>query len=40
MPTPKHQLENPLIEKLRTLKYKYRQHIRDRATLSSAGVAA
>jgi hypothetical protein len=40
MPTPGHQLENPFIEKLRTLKYKYRQDIRDRATLPSAGVAA
>lgn len=40
MPTPKHQLENSLFEKLRTLKYMYRQDIHDRATLPSAGVAA
>ena len=40
MPTPEHLLENSLIEKLRTLKYEYRQDIRDRATLPSPGVAA
>jgi hypothetical protein len=40
MPTPEHQLENSLIEELRTLKYKYWQDIRDRATLPSVGVAA
>ena len=40
MPTTEHQLENSLIEKLRTLKYKYRQDIRDRVTLPSPGVAA
>jgi type I restriction enzyme R subunit len=33
MPTPEHQLENALIEKLRGLKYEYRQDIRNRAAL-------
>jgi type I restriction enzyme R subunit len=33
MPTPEHQLENALVEKLRCLKYEYRQDVRDRATL-------
>ena len=33
MPTPENLLEDALIEKLRSLKYQYRQDIRDRATL-------
>jgi type I restriction enzyme, R subunit len=33
MPTPEHQLENALIEKLRGLKYEYRKDIRNRAAL-------
>ena len=33
MPTPEHQLEEALIEKLRSLKYEYRPDIRDRAAL-------
>jgi len=33
MPTPERQLEEHFIEKLRGLKYEYREDIRDRATL-------